>query len=84
MRMTAGGDEESLQLDAIDLLESGGYDASPGNVERLVPLLVQARREAVSDIEHARVGQYDKVADLSKIPARTTPQGWLESCVPLY
>jgi site-specific recombinase XerD len=73
LRMTTGGDEESLQLDAIDLLESGGYDASPGTVERLVPLLVQARREAVSDVEHARVGEYDKVADLSKIPARTTP-----------
>jgi site-specific recombinase XerD len=73
LRMTTGGDEESLQLDAIDLLEGGGYDASPGTVERLVPLLVQARREAVSDVEHARVGEYDKVADLSKIPARTTP-----------
>ena len=73
LRMTLSGDEESLRLDAIDLLESGGYDASLGNVERLVPLLVQARREAVSDVEHARVGEYDKVADLSRIPARTTP-----------
>jgi integrase len=73
LRMSLGGDEESLRLDAIDLLESGGYDASPGNVERLVPLLVRARREAVSDVEHARAGEYDKVADLSKIPARTVP-----------
>jgi integrase len=73
LRMTQGGDEESLQLDAIDLLESGGYEASAANVARLVPLLVQARREAVSDVEHARVGEYDKVTDLSKVPARTTP-----------
>ena len=72
LRMTLG-DEESLQLDAIDLLESGGYEASPANVERLVPLLVQARREAASDVEHARVGEYDKIADLAKIPERTTP-----------
>ncbi|WP_130584089.1 hypothetical protein [Bradyrhizobium sp. Leo170] len=67
------GDEESLQLDAIDLLQSGGYEASPANVERLVPLLVQARREAASDVEHARVGEYEKITDLSKIPARSTP-----------
>lgn len=73
LRMTQGGNEESLQLDAIDLLESGGYEASAANVARLVPLLVQARREAVSDVEHARVGEYDKVTDLSKVPARTTP-----------
>lgn len=73
LRMALGRDEESLQLDAVDLLESGGYETSPANVERLVPLLVQARREAVSDVEHARVGEYGKVADLSKIPARTTP-----------
>jgi site-specific recombinase XerD len=73
LRMTTGTDEESLQLDAIDLLERGGYDASPANVERLVPLLVQARRNAVSDVEHARVGEYDQISDLTKIPARTTP-----------
>jgi hypothetical protein len=73
LRMTHAGDEESLQLDAIDLLESGGYEASPANIERLMPLLVQARREAVSDVEHARVGEYDKITDLTKIPARTTP-----------
>jgi hypothetical protein len=73
LRMTQGGDEESLQLDAIDVLESGGYEASPANVARLVPLLVQARREAVSDVEHARVGEYDKITDLSNIPERTTP-----------
>ena len=72
LRMTLG-DEESLQLDAIDLLESGGYEASPANVERLVPLLIQARREAASDVEHARVGEYEKIADLTKIPERTTP-----------
>jgi hypothetical protein len=73
LRMTHGSDEESLQLDAIDLLESGGYEASPANVERLVPLLIQARREAASDVEHARVGEYDKIADLTKIPERTMP-----------
>ena len=67
------GDEELLQLDAIDLLKSGGYDASPANVERLVPLLIQARHEAASDVERARVGEYDKITDLTKIPARTTP-----------
>lgn len=72
LRMTLG-DEEALQLDAIDLLESGGYEASPANVERLVPLLIQARREAAADVEHARVGEYDKIADLTKIPERTTP-----------
>ncbi|WP_213740407.1 DUF6538 domain-containing protein [Bradyrhizobium sp. dw_411] len=73
LRMSSGGDEESLLLDAVDLLESGGYEASPGNVERLVPLLIQARREAASDVEHARVGDYDRIADLTKIPERTTP-----------
>ena len=73
LRMTHGSDEESLRLDAIDLLESGGYGASPANVERLVPLLIQARREAVSDVEHARIGEYEKIADLTKIPERTTP-----------
>jgi integrase len=73
LRMTPGGDEETLQLDAIDLLERGGYEASPANVERLVPLLIQARREAVADVEHARTGDYDKIADLSRIPERTTP-----------
>jgi site-specific recombinase XerD len=73
LRMTSGGDEESLQLDAVDLLQSGGYEASPANVLRLVPLLIQARREAASDVEHARVGGYEKIADLTKIPARTTP-----------
>lgn len=41
--MVHGGDEETLELDAIDLLESGGYEASPANVERLVPVLIQAR-----------------------------------------
>jgi integrase len=72
LRITLG-DEESLQLDAINLLQSGGYEASPGNVERLVPLLIQARRGAASDVEHARVGEYDKIANLAKIPERTTP-----------
>jgi hypothetical protein len=38
-------DEETLQLDALDLLESGGYSATPENVGRLVPLLVKARKE---------------------------------------
>lgn len=42
--MTHGSDEESLPLDAMDVLESGGYEVSPANVARLVPLLVQARR----------------------------------------
>lgn len=73
LRMTHGGDEESLQLDAIDLLESGGYEASPANVERLLPLLSQARREAASDVEHARIGEYEKIVDLTKVPGRTTP-----------
>lgn len=73
LRITLGRDEESLQLDAIDLLEAGGYDTSPANVERLVPLLLKARQDAAADVEHARVGDYDKVADLTKIPERTTP-----------
>jgi hypothetical protein len=72
LRMTLG-DEESLQLDAIDLLESGGYEASPANIERLVPLLIQARREAAADVEHVRVGEFEKTADLTKLPKRTTP-----------
>jgi hypothetical protein len=73
LRMHAWADEESLQLDAVDLLESGGYDASMANIERLKPLLVQARREAIEDVEHARAGEYKKIADLSSIPPRTTP-----------
>lgn len=72
LKMTHG-DEESLQLDAIDLLERGGYEASPANVERLVPLLIQARREAASDVEHVRAGEFEKIADLTKFPKRTTP-----------
>ena len=66
-------DEESVELDAIDLLEGGGYDASMENVERLKPLLIQARKEAIEDVEHARAGEYKKIADLSVIPPRTTP-----------
>jgi integrase len=66
-------DEESVELDAIDLLEGGGYDASMENVERLKPLLIQARKEAIEDVEHARAGEYKKIADLSVIPLRTTP-----------
>ncbi|GAA0005879.1 hypothetical protein BRDID11002_58830 [Bradyrhizobium diazoefficiens] len=66
-------DDETLRLDALDLLESGGYAATEENVERLVPLLVKARREATLDVEHARTGDYEKVADLSKVPPRTTP-----------
>lgn len=73
LRMGHTADEESLELDAIGLLQGGGYEASPANVARLMPLLVQARREAVSDVEHARVGEYDKIANLANIPARTTP-----------
>jgi site-specific recombinase XerD len=65
--------EELLELQAVDLLESGGFARSEANIDRLVPLLVRARREAASDIEHARVGEYDKVTDLTKLPARTTP-----------
>lgn len=42
--MTHGSHEESLPLDAMDVLESGGYEVSPANVARLVPLLLQARR----------------------------------------
>ena len=72
LRITAQ-DEETLQLDALELLESGGYQASMENIERLVPLLVKARREAAQDVEHARVGEYEKIADLTKIPERTTP-----------
>ncbi|UPJ28962.1 DUF6538 domain-containing protein [Bradyrhizobium sp. CW1] len=72
VRMTLG-DDDSLQLDAIDLLKSGGYAASPANVERLVPLLMRARKEAASDVEYARLGEYDKITDLTKIPERTTP-----------
>lgn len=72
LRMTLG-DEESLQLDAIELLESGGYEASPANIERLVPLLIRARREAASDVEHARIGEFDELTDLDKFPKRTTP-----------
>lgn len=73
LRMGHTADEESLELDAIDLLQDGGYEASPANVARLMPLLVQARRQAVSDVEYARVGEYDKIANLANIPARTTP-----------
>lgn len=72
LRMTLG-DEESLQLDALELLESGGYEASHANVERLVPLLVQARREAAADVEHIRIGEFKKIADLTQFPERTTP-----------
>ena len=72
LRITAA-DEESLQLDAMDLLESGGYEVSMANIERLVPLLVRARKEAAQDVEHARVGDYEKIADLTKIPPRATP-----------
>jgi hypothetical protein len=43
------------------------------NIERLKPLLVQARKEAIEDVEHARAGEYKKIADLSSIPPRTTP-----------
>ncbi|PZA10763.1 hypothetical protein DNX69_15560 [Rhodopseudomonas palustris] len=66
-------DEESLHLDAIELLEKGGYDVSPENVERLKPLLEKARGDAVKDLQHARLGEYDQIADLTKIPSRTTP-----------
>ncbi|WP_027572896.1 DUF6538 domain-containing protein [Bradyrhizobium sp. WSM1743] len=72
LRMGHTADEESLQLDAIDLLQGGGYEASPANVARLMPLLVQPRREAVSDVEHARVGEYDKIANLVNIRNRET------------
>lgn len=72
LRMTFG-DEESLQLDAIDILEAGGYESSPANVERLVPLLIRARREAAADVEHARVGEFHELADLDQFPKRTTP-----------
>jgi integrase len=72
LRMRAW-DEESLHLDAIDLLDSGGYDASMKNIERLKPLLVQARKEAIADVEHARDGEYEKISDLTKIPPRTAP-----------
>ncbi len=72
LRITAA-DEEALQLDAMDLLESGGYEVSMANIERLVPLLVRARKEAAQDVEHARVGDYEKIADLTKIPPRATP-----------
>jgi site-specific recombinase XerD len=65
--------EELLQFDAELLLERGGYELSFDNVERLVPLLVKARKDAAQDVEHARAGEYEKIADLSKIPPRTTP-----------
>jgi hypothetical protein len=48
LRMMHAEDEESLHLDAIDLFESGGYDVSMENIERLTPLLVRARKEAVT------------------------------------
>jgi integrase len=63
----------SRTMDAIELLESGGYDVSMKNIERLKPLLIQARKEAIEDVEHARAGEYKKIADLSSIPPRTTP-----------
>ncbi|MCK1667965.1 DUF6538 domain-containing protein [Bradyrhizobium sp. 153] len=72
LRITAA-DEESLRLDALDLLESGGYDTSMANVERLVPLLAKARKDGAQDVEYARLGEHEKIADLSKIPPRTTP-----------
>jgi hypothetical protein len=72
LRLTAY-DEETLQLDASEILESGGYDASFANIERLVPLLIKARKEAAQDVEHARAGEYEKLADLSRAPSRTTP-----------
>jgi hypothetical protein len=66
-------DDESLHLDAIDLLDRGGYDTSMANVERLMPLLAKARTEAASDVEYARDGKYEKIADLTKIPPRAAP-----------
>jgi integrase len=72
MRMHAW-DDESLHLDALDLLESGNYDPSLANVERLKPLLIQAKRGAAADVEHARAGEYEKIADITRIPPRTAP-----------
>ncbi|MET4322581.1 DUF6538 domain-containing protein [Bradyrhizobium sp. RT5a] len=69
----AAADDDVLRLDAWDLLQGAGYDTTAENVERLVPLLVRARKEAARDVEHARAGEYDKVVDLSRVPPRTTP-----------
>lgn len=66
-------DDETLHREAFDLLEEGGYGASPENLDRLKPLLLKARADAARDVEHARLGEYDRVTDLSKMPARTTP-----------
>jgi hypothetical protein len=66
-------EEETLHLDALGLLESGGYQTSMENIERLEPLLVRARNDAARDVELARAGDYEKIADLTKIPPRTTP-----------
>jgi integrase len=66
-------EEETLHLDALGLLESGGYETSMENIERLKPLLVRARNDATRDVELARAGDYEKIADLTKMPPRTTP-----------
>ena len=67
-----GFDDRDENADAIEHARVQGH-AAPANVARLMPLLLQARREAVSDVEHARIGEYDKIANLANIPTRTTP-----------
>ncbi len=66
-------DEESLQEDAAEWLEKGGYEVSMENIERLKPLLLRARNEATKDVERARAGDYQPSRDLEGLPRRTTP-----------
>ncbi|WMT76319.1 DUF6538 domain-containing protein [Bradyrhizobium sp. Ash2021] len=66
-------DDQSLQEDAEQWLESGGYEASMENIERLKPLLVRARNEATKDVERALAGDYRPSPELEGAPRRTTP-----------
>ncbi|MDP3074883.1 DUF6538 domain-containing protein [Bradyrhizobium sp.] len=66
-------DEESLQEDAEEWLEKGGYEVSTENVERLKPLLLRARNEATKDVERALAGDYRPSPEVEGAPQRTTP-----------
>ena len=66
-------DEQSLQEDAEEWLEKGGYEASMENIERLKPLLIRARNEATKDVERALAGDYRPSLELEGAPRGTTP-----------
>ena len=69
----ASRDEESLQEDAEEWLERGGYDVSIKHIERLKPILLRARIDATKDVEPALAGDYRPSPELEGIPRRTTP-----------